>query len=96
MEINTEQFTILITAGFGLVRIIEILIVKGFDLVRKRQPSQDNFNRGDIKSELKLMNENHLTHIQNAIEGQTYDNNNWHQKQFEILCEINANLKAKR
>ena len=71
----------------GALAIIFALAIKEFFSYLKTRK-----NGGGISQQIKLVGENHLEHIQEAIEKQTNNNNEWHRKQFEVLCEIKGKL----
>lgn len=49
-------------------------------------------NGNGLTKQVQIIAENDLKHILAAIEKQTDDNNEWHRKQYEILCEIKGKL----
>ena len=72
----------------GAVAIIFALAIREFFSYLKSRK-----NGNGLSQQIKLVGENHLEHIQQAIERQTDNNNEWHRKQFEILCKISGKLK---
>lgn len=73
--------TVAVTIGF--IELIRFLIGKFVPTDGRRQADT-----------METIADNHLNHIEEAIKEQTRCNNEWHEKQFQILCEINAGLKA--
>ena len=51
---------------------------------------------GGLGGKLDKISDNHLDHIESAIDRQTENSNDWHQKQFQVLCEIKGELKSLR
>jgi hypothetical protein len=85
-----EEQLIQLIGNYGVLGFACYLGIKEFfNWLGKR-----NGNGNGVEKQLQTIGGNHLTHIQKAIEDQTKENNDWHRKQFEILCEINANLKS--
>lgn len=83
MEVSPEILTGTIAIGFGLVRIIEVLIAKGFNLINPKKDTQATI--------MNRIETNDLKHIYEEITKQT----NQHDKQIELLIEINTTLKNK-
>jgi sulfite reductase beta subunit-like hemoprotein len=80
----------------GLITIT-VGMVKGFDsLVKPRFKQNEASLQRQQLIQLEKISDNHLDHILEAIEEQTRQNVQWHQKTFEILCEIKGILESRK
>lgn len=83
----------------GAVALISLIIRELFSYLKARGKVEDTSNQ-DIFKELQLMNSNHLTHIQKAIEEGNKELvtaiHSDNLQMIELLGEIKGHLSARR
>ena len=86
MDDNIYQ--LLLTGGAVAVLYAIYLIVKVIFGKKKNENTTDTDYSKQMAQDIGLISENHLNHIESAIREQTSSNDEWHRKQYEILCQI--------
>jgi len=76
----------------GAIAVIFLFFVKEFFAWLK---SRKNGYSKKTYEEIALNGNNHLHEIKDKIDEQTKNNNEWHRKQYEVLCEIKGLLQKK-
>ena len=81
---------------YGIVGVALIYALeKGYQLFKgvlaKYNPPDESSN--GVKLALNKISENHLHSIEETIKEQTRNNNSWHEKQYQVLCEIKGLLQ---
>ena len=97
MDFTPEQFTAIIAMGFGMVRIIETLVVKGFGFITGKKDTMSA-----MAEMLGKATNNHLHTIQEAVVtaveqhktqiNQTERMITQHDKELEILARLDGKL----
>ena len=81
------------TLQIGGIIGITIALIELLKFVITRYTSNGKNGNYEMERQLKMMNENHLIHLLDAIQKQTEDENEWHRKLFEILVEVKTVLR---
>ena len=76
----------------GAIAVIFLFFVKEFFAWLK---SRKNGYPKKTYDEIALIGNNHLHSIEEKIDEQTRTTNDWHRKQYEVLCEIKGLLQKK-
>ena len=84
MEISPEQLTGMIAIGFGLVRIIEFLTIKGFNLITGKRTVQESVEK---------IGNNHIDHLTKVIEEGFKTLAEKADKQIELLVRLDERSK---
>ena len=83
MEISEQTLIAGIAVAMGLVRIIEVLVVKGFSLVTGKKSNMDN-----ITETLNKATNNHLHTIEETLKESGRITHDDHTKQIELMTKL--------